>query len=178
MGRDSLYVDLDWPSSTPIDSSQPTSEVRKIKIRIGNTHLESLAGHGDRVRPKQVESISSFLSCQGISGGLAGGDMNAISPSDAQLAGKNGLNDAWIVLQKSRSEAEDAEGGKAQEEDDTLGHTWGYQPLTVFPPGRLDKVLYSGCLKVESMERVGVALMANSSWVSDHYGLFVRVIVN
>ncbi|KAJ2926145.1 hypothetical protein H1R20_g10931, partial [Candolleomyces eurysporus] len=156
MGRDSLYVDLDWPSSTATDSSQSTSKVKKTKIRIGNTHLESLAGRGDRVRPNQVESISSFLSCQGISGGLVGGDMNAISPSDAQLAEKNGLSDAWIMLRKSGSKGEEeAEEGKVQA-DESLGHTWGHQPPTVFPPGRLDKVLFNGCLKVESMERIGL----------------------
>lgn len=140
MGRDALYIDLNWAK----------------KVRIANTHLESLPGHGDRVRPAQMQSISEFLSSPGISGGLVGGDMNAISPSDATIHEAAGLTDAWLGDE---------------------GDTWGYQPPTVFPPGRLDKVLFKGCLKVERIERVGIGLKCGDSWVSDHYGLFASVVV-
>lgn len=171
MGRDALYIDFGLPQSS---SERPTT-----KIRVANTHLESLPGSGDSARAEQLASISQFLSCRGISGGLVGGDMNAISPSDTKLSGEVGLLDAWL------DKTDDTGEGIISPRDEDSGHTWGYQPPTVFPPGRLDKVLFTGDLKVEDVERVGVNLKftaqegaeGDDSWVSDHYGLLARVIV-
>jgi tyrosyl-DNA phosphodiesterase 2 len=80
--------------------------------------------------------------------------MNAISPSDVGLSEQLGLSDAWI----NRAGKADQGDGSVRQEDEELGHTWGYQPPSVFPPGRLDKILFIGDLKVDDVQRVGVGL--------------------
>jgi len=56
--------------------------------------------------------------------------------------------------------------------------TWGYQPTSRFPPGRLDRILYakSDAFDVKDVRRVAVMLrMADGNWVSDHTGLMCLV---
>ncbi|KAF8891840.1 Endonuclease/exonuclease/phosphatase [Infundibulicybe gibba] len=175
MGRDALYVDLAIPS----DAGDPTH------LRIANTHLESLRGRGDVERPAQLASIIEVLSAPGIDGGLVGGDMNAIAPTDVGLPESLGFSDAWITAMSSHGALEAGEtdigtlvGGQPSIDADS--HTWGYQPRSVYPPGRLDKILLSGILRVERIERVGVGLRvqgskADGEWVSDHYGLLAKI---
>ncbi|KAF8486081.1 Endonuclease/exonuclease/phosphatase [Russula ochroleuca] len=133
-------------------------------LRVVNTHLESLPV-GTPMRVVQMGVIAGMLKEAGgmLVGGIACGDMNAISPSDATLAEKNGLLDAW----ERRRDGEEAEGT-----------TWGYQPRTRYPPGRLDKILYteSEAFEIGDVRRVAVGLkMSGGGWVSDHYGLACRV---
>jgi tyrosyl-DNA phosphodiesterase 2 len=176
MGRDALYVDLEIPSPQQ-DLSDPSIEkLSHIRIRIANTHLESLDGHGDRARPVQLRSISEYISCDGIKGGIVGGDMNPISAPDFNLVEEVGLTDAW----------KDKMGYKVEQDiwqEGAEGHTWGYQPPCYYPPRRMDKILFLGdFLKVDDMERIGVGLESKSepdygssaSWVSDHYGLLAK----
>ena len=130
-------------------------------LRVINTHLESLPVGTSR-RVTQMGVIGGLLKEAGILGGIACGDMNAIAPSDATLPEQNGLSDAW-------------EHRRDEEEE---GTTWGYQPVNRFPPGRLDKILYTenGAFEVRDVRRIGVGLkMPGGEWVSDHYGLACRV---
>jgi tyrosyl-DNA phosphodiesterase 2 len=128
-------------------------------LRVVNTHLESLP-QGTPLRVAQMGVIAEMLK---EVGGIACGDMNAIAPSDATLAKQNGLSDAWEL----RRDGEDEEGT-----------TWGYQPRTRYPPGRLDKILYteSDAFGIKDVRRVAVGLTLNDGdWVSDHYGLACTV---
>jgi tyrosyl-DNA phosphodiesterase 2 len=194
MGRDALYVDFEFsqPGSDPTDS-----EPRTIIIRVANTHLESLPGHGDVARPVQLRSVSQQLTCSSIHGGIVCGDMNAISPSDFDLPEQFGLSDAWDhnmmppVETPSVSEGEPESGSPPtnQEASQADGHTWGYQPRSRYSPGRLDKILFVGGLRVEEVKRVGVGLeykrppglqlgpKGRKIWASDHYGLLARFTV-
>lgn len=197
MGRDALYVDFEFlqPGSGSTDP-----ETQKIKIRVANAHLESLGGHGDRARPVQLKSVSTLLTSPGIYGGIVGGDMNAISPSDFNLPEEVGLSDAWAmkniptnstpVVATAVSEGEpnpdDPDVAPTnQKTSEADGHTWGYQPPSRFPPGRLDKILVVGAFKVDEIRRVGVGLEYNRPpglqlgpkrkiWASDHYGLLAK----
>jgi tyrosyl-DNA phosphodiesterase 2 len=164
MGRDALYVDLEFPDHAPASNTRTS----KIVVRIANTHLESLRGHGDRARPIQLGSIAKLLACSDVRGGLVGGDMNAISPSDIDLPRQVGLSDSWDGLAPTR-------GAQL----DISGHTWGYQPHSIYPPNRLDKILLRGDLRVQEIKKVGVGLKVTglNVWVSDHYGLLARVVI-
>jgi tyrosyl-DNA phosphodiesterase 2 len=73
------------------------------------------------------------------------------------------------------SEGEDGDG-------DEEGMTWGYQPPGEFPPGRLDKILYteSDAFEMKGIRRLGIEVKMSTlegrlNWVSDHYGLLCRV---
>jgi tyrosyl-DNA phosphodiesterase 2 len=132
-------------------------------LRVVNTHLESLP-QGTPQRVVQMGVIASLLKKEGILGGIVGGDMNAIAASDETLAEENGLADAW---------EEDKRNGNAED-----GITWGYQPRMRFPPGRLDRILYTkkDGLKVRDVRRIAVGLeIPGTGWVSDHYGLACQV---
>ncbi|KAF8891839.1 Endonuclease/exonuclease/phosphatase [Infundibulicybe gibba] len=174
MGRDALYVDLIIPY-----------DVGDLHLRIANTHLESLRGNGDIERPLQLASILKTLSVPGINGGLVGGDMNAIAPTDIGLPERLGFSDAWSAVHLNRdprageTDPEGLAGGQSSP-DHIDSHTWGYQPRSIYPPARLDKILLLGTLKVERIERVGVGLRvegseADGEWVSDHYGLLAKI---
>ena len=131
-------------------------------LRVINTHLESLP-MGTPMRITQMGVMAGLLNEAGILGGITCGDMNAIAPSDATLPEQNGLSDAW----EYRRDGEDVEGT-----------TWGYQPMTRYPPGRLDKILYteSDAFDVMDVRRIAVGLkMPGGEWVSDHYGLACHV---
>ncbi|KAJ6491799.1 Endonuclease/exonuclease/phosphatase [Mycena vitilis] len=173
MQRDCLYVDLD------ILLPESTSKTKVLRLRIANTHLESLSGFGDTARPKQLAVIGKLLTADKVDGGLVAGDMNCISPSDQNTPEEVGLTDAWLgTARPTESGAEDlvdeADTGEAE------GHTWGYQPKCEYPPRRLDKILTVGKLKAVDIQRVGVGLKLEDrdAWVSDHYGLLAKIVVS
>ncbi|KAJ6631542.1 Endonuclease/exonuclease/phosphatase [Mycena sp. CBHHK59/15] len=173
MRRDCLYIDIDLPSS------ESTPEPRITRLRIANTHLESLSGYGDTARPKQLEAISKLLTAPNIDCGLVAGDMNSISPSDQDLPQQVGLSDAWSpVTANMESPVEDSGAADTGEAE---GHTWGYQPPCKYPPKRLDKILTVGKLSATDIKRIGVGLTVevdgDSTWVSDHYGLHATISV-
>ncbi|KAJ7030026.1 hypothetical protein C8F04DRAFT_1115113 [Mycena alexandri] len=161
MQRDYLYVDLEIPLPS-----------RLLRLRIANTHLESLPGFGDKARPKQLKIVADVLTGPNVNGGLVAGDMNCISPSDQGLPEQLGLTDAWLAMAVQPTTDGTDDTGEAE------GHTWGYQPRCEFPPSRLDKVLTVGELKVVGIERIGVGLKIKDKdkWVSDHYGLLAKVV--
>ncbi|CAK5265334.1 unnamed protein product [Mycena citricolor] len=167
MSRDCLYVDLDL--------HLPHAEERSalFRLRIANTHLESLRGFGDAARPKQLAKIAKLLTAPGIDGGVVAGDMNCIAPTDQDLPEEVGLADAWVKKEGHESNAEGDDTGEAD------GHTWGYQPKNRFPPRRMDKVLFAGNVSATIVQRVGVGLRVerdkNPVWVSDHYGLLASL---
>ncbi|KAJ7270053.1 Endonuclease/exonuclease/phosphatase [Mycena haematopus] len=165
MHRDCLYVDFDIP--LPIKNAEP----KILRLRIANTHLESLDGFGDSARPKQLQHISDLLTTTGVDGGVVAGDMNAISPSDRNLPEQVGLSDAWLA--NTVQDGDETDIGEAQ------GHTWGYQPKCRYPPSRLDKILTVGKVEAVDIERVGVGLKVKDrdAWVSDHYGLLTKIIL-
>jgi tyrosyl-DNA phosphodiesterase 2 len=162
MGRDALTVDLGLPHNNPSFPSQPIVS----QIRICNTHLESLRGHGDLARPKQLKEISQLL--LSADGGLVAGDMNAIAPTDHPVPFDVGLTDAWEVMHPQATV--------------DASHTWGYQPPhRRHLPARLDKVLYLGALAPVSIELFGVGesieYEGSKYWLSDHYGLVAQFAV-
>ncbi|KAI0777131.1 Endonuclease/exonuclease/phosphatase [Irpex lacteus] len=151
MGRHATVVDLrlDAPGS----HRQGTSVVT---VRVANVHLESLPV-GASMRPLQLSSAADMLREDGVHAGVVAGDMNAISSEDDLIHEQVGLSDAW------RGDDEDEEA-----------LTWGHQPPSKYPPGRLDKVLYTsnGRCTVEGPERIGVGLQTiEGEWASDHCGL-------
>ena len=152
MSRTALLVDLTL--------SAQDSNSEEIALRVGNTHLESLP-EGDRARVVQMGLVAKLLNEEGLDGGIVGGDMNAIGPSDGRLAAINGLLDAWQGL-----------------DEDEEGFTWGYQGGGDHPPGRLDKVLFTNgrIFDVDEPTKVGVGVKTGDGlWVSDHYGLLTTV---
>ncbi|KAJ7935158.1 Endonuclease/exonuclease/phosphatase [Mycena leptocephala] len=170
MRRDCLYVDLD----VPLTETQTV-----LRVRIANTHLESLDGFGDTARPKQLELISKLLTAAEVDGGLVAGDMNCISPSDQDLPERVGLSDAWQATtvppptESGTQRIDETDTGEAE------GHTWGYQPKCKWPPRRLDKILTVGKIDVVDIQRVGVGLKVEGQdvWVSDHYGLLAKILL-
>ena len=155
------------------------AEPRAHVLRVINTHLESLP-EGTPRRVVQLKVIAELLEQgkteSGGVGGIVGGDMNAIAPSDATLPEQNGLLDAW--QEKRKRDGKEVEG----EDDDEEGMTWGYQPPCQFPPGRLDKVLYtaSDAFEVKNIRKLGMGEKISpaedeSEWVSDHFGLLCQV---
>jgi len=167
MDRNALVTDV------LLGGAEPGARV----LRVINTHLESLPVGTPR-RVVQLKAIAELLG-QGKTepggvGGIVGGDMNAIAPSDATLPEQNGLLDAWE--EKRRRE------GQGLEDKDEDGMTWGYQPPCQYPPGRLDKILYteSDAFEVRYVRKLGINERVSlpegrGEWVSDHYGLLCQV---
>ncbi|KAG7451678.1 uncharacterized protein BT62DRAFT_442136 [Guyanagaster necrorhizus] len=129
-----------------------------VKVRLANVHLESLSS-GAGARVIQLNITAERLRDVGVDFGIVGGDMNAISNSDKVLPESCGLVDSW----------------KGAEYDES-GFTWGYQPTSRFPPGRLDKICHtlpqSFNFTLDVPRRIGVDLRSPTDrWVSDHYGL-------
>ncbi|KIJ14338.1 hypothetical protein PAXINDRAFT_12987 [Paxillus involutus ATCC 200175] len=122
MHRNALFVDVKLAVPAPRHAPRLSDGI--IKLRIANTHLESLPV-GAWARPEQLKIIAESLQEYDIYGGIVGGDMNAIGPTDLTLAEEVGLADAWQGV-----------------DDDERSYTWGYQPPCEFPPGRLDKILW------------------------------------
>jgi tyrosyl-DNA phosphodiesterase 2 len=154
MSRNALLVDLKL--------SSPDRDNAPVTIRVANTHLESLS-EGAVARPLQMVLIAKLLKEKMLHGGIVGGDMNAIGRSDVPKVADAGLVDTW--------------GGDDEDED---GYTWGFQPKSRYPPGRLDKILItpdSGFM-IEEPKKVGVGVRtADGEWTSDHYGLLTTVSV-
>ncbi|KAI0255017.1 Endonuclease/exonuclease/phosphatase, partial [Lactifluus subvellereus] len=132
-----------WRNALVTDVLLGGAEPHARVLRAVNTHLESLP-EGTNSRVVQMGVIASLLKEAGTFGGIVGGDMNAITPWDKTLAEDNGLSDAWEHRQDS---AED-------------GTTWGYQPIERFPPGRLDKILYTkkDDLEIKDVRRIAIGL--------------------
>ncbi|KAA1467515.1 hypothetical protein DENSPDRAFT_769258 [Dentipellis sp. KUC8613] len=135
-------------------------------LRIVNTHLESLAA-GAEQRAQQLWTLARWLHDREVVGAVAGGDMNAIAPTDDAHVRRNRLRDAWDdVPARSRG----------------YGATWGFQSRrktdVQHAPGRLDKFLYrpGSAFKIAGPWIIGEGLRtAGGEWVSDHYGLVCRV---
>ncbi|KAJ0103766.1 endonuclease exonuclease phosphatase family protein [Diaporthe amygdali] len=94
MGRDALVVDI------PV-SEDHDPETSERPLRLCTTHLESLYT-GEELRFRQLVQVSALLkgtSSQGqrIYGGLVGGDMNSVDPSEhnTHRAPEVGLKDVW-----------------------------------------------------------------------------------
>lgn len=155
MGRGAVVVDVKLNTPT---AGQP----REITLRLINTHLESLP-QGSAMRPVQLSVLASLLKRKTeVQGGVIVGDMNAIGPSDNDIAAAAGLKDSWRMPNRDQS-----------------GFTWGYQGGGDFPPARLDKVLFlqRKAYSVDQPRRIGIGLKASDeegrpiAWASDHYGL-------
>ena len=170
MGRNALVTDVLLRDG----GGGSGAERRPRRLRVVNTHLESLL-EGTSSRAVQLGVITDLLR-DTEAGGIVGGDMNAIAPSDTTLPAQNGLLDAWE--EEQRRDRGWREGPEEEEEFEDGGMTWGYQPACRFPPGRLDKILYteSGAFEVKGIRRLGMGLMTPyGGWVSDHYGLLCEV---
>ena len=179
MGRNALVTDV------LLGGAEPHARV----LRVVNTHLESLP-EGARRRAVQLGVIAQLVRPGGMepqfAGGVVCGDMNAITLSDAMLPEQNGLLDAWEEQRRrhrrrSRRRSRWVVGSEGDEEDEE-GVTWGYQPPCEFPPGRLDKILYTDgeAFEVKDVRRLGIDLKMSTpegrtDWVSDHYGLLCHV---
>ncbi|KAL5525810.1 hypothetical protein ACEPAG_7147 [Sanghuangporus baumii] len=179
MSRNALIVDVQLAASprpetdaTEIvgdgknDSKVPRAALFRIRIAntagriLCNVHLESLQ-QGASARPQQLALVTEALKEAGIKAGLVCGDMNDIMECDKNIPSSLGLSDAYT--------------GDA---NDSNGHTWGYQPVCGYSPGRLDKILYTPRrgLVVQESTRVGVGVKtALGAWASDHYGLLTSV---
>ncbi|KAI1339208.1 Endonuclease/exonuclease/phosphatase [Xylariaceae sp. FL0016] len=148
------------------------------KVRLCNTHLESLA-FDPPFRPPQMEIAARFMKDDGLHGAMAAGDFNAIQDFDRTLHSNNGLKDAYLEL-----------GGK---EDSDEGYTWGQQAATNlrdrFGCSRMDKVYYHGGLKLEEFQRFGADVQLidpqqkqrladlgfEKPWITDHLGVMAEV---
>lgn len=157
--RDALFVDI------ALESEQP-----KV-LRLCNVHLDSMYGS---LRPIQWKALARFLQNpdDGIEASIVAGDCNATQPRDETEPEENGFKDAYLEL-----------GGLEGEID---GATWGFQSLDAkrYGPQRLDKQVYSGSLRVKSLERIGVGVEVEDeqarmrlvergqlTFATDHYGL-------
>jgi tyrosyl-DNA phosphodiesterase 2 len=170
MERDALFVDVAMPT---------TGSKQDQKLRLGNSHLESLVAEPP-LRPAQVQIMSSHMRASDVSNAIAAGDFNAIQPFDKSLHSDNGLKDAYLEL-----------GGQ---EDGDEGHTWGQQALRGmrerFGGSRMDKAYFrGGGLQLVSFERFGadvevdekkgkqrdrlLSLGFEKAWVTDHLGIKV-----
>ncbi|KAL4965246.1 endonuclease/exonuclease/phosphatase family protein [Aspergillus stella-maris] len=171
MDRDALFIDITFP--LPLGTG-----IKRKKIRLCNTHLESLA-LDPPLRPKQMQLVSAYMHEDGLDAALVAGDFNAIQPFDRTLHSENKLKDAYLEL-----------GG---EEDSEEGYTWGQQAATAqrerFGCSRMDKVFLTGSVEVRMFRRFGegvlvegenerreiVQLGFDEGWVTDHLGVFVVV---
>ena len=176
MGRNALVTDV------LLAGAEPNARV----MRIINTHLESLPAGAQR-RVVQLGMIAQLLRWGGtesvVVGGIVCGDMNAIVPSDAMLPEQNGLLDAWEEQRRwDRRVGSEGEDEDEDEDGDGDGVTWGYQPRSEFPPGRLDKILYTDndAFEVKDIRKLAIGLGTPTpegriDWVSDHYALLCQV---
>ncbi|KAK7183950.1 hypothetical protein DPSP01_011727 [Paraphaeosphaeria sporulosa] len=167
-GRDGLFVDLTL-------SDQGKGRV----LRLCNTHLESLVADPP-VRPLQLQAAAPYLHDSSVAAGLLAGDLNAIQPFDRALHSDNDLKDAYLEL-----------GGQEDSDD---GYTWGYQvPQALrekFGCSRMDKILFSGALRPQKFERIGMGVKVaeekrqemraagEEEWVTDHYGVMADFHLN
>lgn len=162
MERDAFFVDVLMGTE------------KNRKVRICNTHLESLAMMPP-YRPPQMQLVGRYLKEEGIHAGITAGDFNAIQDFDRTLHSDNGLKDAYLEL------------GGIEDSDD--GYTWGQQAATFlrekFGCSRMDKVYFHGGLQLESLERFGAGVLLQDKeqrkhlvrlgfeqpWITDHLGI-------
>jgi tyrosyl-DNA phosphodiesterase 2 len=163
MERDALFVDVSYGHGK--------------KLRLCNTHLESLALEPP-FRPAQMQVIASFMHSEDVSGAIVTGDFNAIQPFDLSLHSDNNLKDAYLQL-----------GGLENHDE---GYTWGQQALPelrkLYGCSRMDKVFYcGGDLELVDFERIGAGVEIpekerdqrekllsfgfEKAWVTDHLGV-------
>jgi tyrosyl-DNA phosphodiesterase 2 len=149
MERDALFVDI--PLS-PLNGEEGT---RKNILRLCTTHLESLLV-GETLRPRQLAQISALLKSPTptarIVGGVVGGDMNSILPSDQEIhkAPEIDLRDVWEdipppPIPPRTPGKKDLTFGRAR------GATWGYQGKSRSRK-RLDKFFYTGLVDTVMLE--------------------------
>lgn len=137
-----------------------TRDPRPMLLHLANTHLESLPPNG-LARVQQLYQIAQVLCGSGNFACIVAGDMNVMNNSDAGINMFARLRDAYV--------------GREDE-----GYTWGFQPPTLIPPGRLDRIFVSDgaqCrVNVSSPQRIGVGWTTRfGRWLSDHYGLIATV---
>lgn len=163
MERDGLFVDI-------------AVQDEKV-LRLCNTHLESLVADPP-LRPAQLKVAAQYMHAPTVQASFLAGDLNAIQPFDRTLHSDNDLKDAYLEL-----------GGT---EDNVDGYTWGQQAQTkfrdMFGCSRMDKVFYSGDVKLESLKRIGIDVEVEAEedkhllkqqglekgWVTDHLGLMAQ----
>ena len=159
-------------------------------FRIANVHLESLP-QGANERRQQLALIAQALQARdedkvdNLLGGMVCGDMNSICASDRDLHSEVGLLDAYLLNAASAGAADD-------DIHDVDGLTWGFQPISTYPPGRLDKVLHTPApdlsantgsasfvsFTVDAPTRVGVGLkIEDDQFASSHVGLSTTLTV-
>ncbi|KAL2855191.1 Endonuclease/exonuclease/phosphatase [Aspergillus pseudodeflectus] len=146
------------------------------KIRLCNTHLESMA-LDPPFRIPQMKLITGYMHDTSLTAAITAGDFNAIQPFDRTLHvdDDNNLKDAFLEL-----------GGK---EDTDEAYTWGQQAATAlrerFGCSRMDKVYFCGWVKVLRFERFGGDILVDGEaeaktilglgfekpWVTDHLGV-------
>ncbi|KAL3486314.1 Endonuclease/exonuclease/phosphatase [Aspergillus germanicus] len=161
MDRDAFFVDI---------------AVNGKKIRLCNTHLESMA-LDPPFRIPQMKLIAGYMHDTILTAAITAGDFNAIQPFDRTLHvdDNNNLKDAFLEL-----------GGK---EDTEEAYTWGQQAATAlrerFGCSRMDKVYFCGGVKVLKLERFGADVLVDGeaeaktilglgfekAWVTDHLGV-------
>ncbi|KAI0749298.1 Endonuclease/exonuclease/phosphatase [Daedaleopsis nitida] len=102
---------------------------------------------GERMRPVQLCAIADLLREEGLSGGWSG---------DQDIHDVAGLQDACR---------------------DPSAVTWGFQPPSRYPPGRLDRIFHlERGLVVEPVQVIGKGLKTKRGmWASDHYGLMTTI---
>ncbi|KAF6230037.1 hypothetical protein HO133_004375 [Letharia lupina] len=173
MGRDALFVDL--------DCSDGTRCTRNSRIRLGNTHLESLAADPP-LRPAQVALATRLLNDDSVHGGVLAGDFNAIQGFDRTLHVENDLKDAY--LEAGGIEGAEKEGG---EKGCEKGWTWGMQShggqRERFGCSRMDKMLFCGGVRLEQLERIGEGVkvpegeVGEGIFATDHLGLVADLVI-
>lgn len=168
MERDAFFIDV----------ALGQTDGRHNKIRLCNTHLESLALEPP-YRPPQMQLIARYLHEEDVHAGLTAGDFNSVQDFDHTLHVDNNLKDAYLEM-----------GGQEGEEG---GFTWGQQAATKlrnqFGFSRMDKVYFCGSVKLLRFERFGedvlvegedegkqiVGLGFEKPWVTDHLGVMAEV---
>ncbi|KAI1213395.1 Endonuclease/exonuclease/phosphatase [Annulohypoxylon truncatum] len=175
MGRDAFFVDV------LLDGSSSSSGRAKT-IRLCNSHLDSL-DFEPPFRPAQVQIMAKYMHEDGVDGALAAGDFNAIQPFDRTLHSDNGLKDAYL------------ESGGMEDGDDA--YTWGQQASTEerdkYGLSRMDKVYFTGDLKLHNFERFGMDVQLDEKileaeceylvssygyekpWITDHLGVMAEM---
>ncbi|TFK73465.1 hypothetical protein BDN72DRAFT_834585 [Pluteus cervinus] len=175
---------------------------RKQLIRICNVHLESLEFKDENPRTPQMKSVAQYLQAKGVDVGVMAGDMNVHLDEDRGMPEECGLVDGWKVVKKAAKASRRTPHPPSDQEDepgeDPIDLTWGFQPpLVDKEPARLDKVLMTGKVTIESLERVGYDLKYEPDlempaggngegeeergsgrptlWVSDHCGLLAEL---
>lgn len=154
MGRDALFIDLDF--------SDGNNNAGNSRIRLGNTHLESLVADPP-LRPAQVALASRSLHDDTAQGGVLVGDFNAIQRFDRTLHVETDLKDAYLEAGGIEGDEKEGDGPGYEKEGGgpgcEKGWTWGMQSREGqrerFGCSRMDKMLFCGGVRLENLERIG-----------------------